>query len=75
MADYGDMIVTRVGHRVVIDRADSTIGIAVELLADVDTDYVHTDSAGNLVFCGQVIYRPIRFDLDGRVVVCERVDQ
>lgn len=74
MADYGDLEVRLVDDGVIIERADPTIGIAVELLlADVDLRYIHTDSNGHLVFCGEVAYRPTRFDLDGRVVVCERV--
>lgn len=74
MADYGDLVVSLVGGEVVIDRADPTIGIAVEILAE-QSAYIHTDPNGHLVFCGRFTYRPIRFDLDGRVVVCERVDQ
>lgn len=73
MADYGEVVMRMVDAFTVVDRADPTIGVAVELLAKADRGYVRTDSDGHLVFCGEVAYRPTRFDLNGLVIVCDRV--
>ena len=73
MADYGDCDVRRRedGELEVI-RADQTIGVTAELLVQAAGNGLTVDSSGRLVIAGQVRYIPVRFDLDGRVVVCVR---
>ena len=75
MAEYGDCIIRRDGDKVIIDRADDLIGIHAELLHEAGGAGVHmqTDRNGWLHLAHQVVYRPVRFDRNGTVVVCERV--
>lgn len=82
MDGYGSCVLRRDGDRLIVERADRTIGVSAELLcaeagsatADAVGRGITTDAAGCLVIAGQVRYCPIRFDAGGRVVVCERVD-
>ena len=56
-----------------IAEAPDVVGISVTVLT-LDAGQVYTtDDAGNLVILGELTYRPVRFDQDGRVIVCERV--
>ena len=79
---YGDMVVERrPDGSVVVVRADQTVGISVQVLAEADPGVVTVDPAGNLVFAQQVAYRPVGFggdrivDAGGPmlVLVCEKV--
>lgn len=89
MPDYGDATITRHDDgRVTVDRADDTIGIYVELLAEAEAGGLPVDDDGNIWLAGDARYRyrPVRFaratlgplgpGLAGgqpQIVVCERV--
>jgi hypothetical protein len=71
---YGEVVVQRHSDgSIEILRADPVIGITFELLDQLSPEAAWTNEDGNLVLAEQVAYRPIRFDRDGRVVVCEQV--
>lgn len=75
MADYGEVDVRRGDDgQLEVIRADQTIGITAELLAEAAGQGLATDASGRLVIAGQVRYTPVRFDQGGRIVVCERCD-
>ena len=66
---YEDGVLTSV----TVGRADQTIGISSEILSH--PVFLRTDEDGNLHIADQVVYRPVGFAEDGRLVVCERVDR
>ena len=71
---YGEVVVRQHSDGAIeIVRADPVIGIAFELLDQLSPEAAWTNEDGHLVLAQKVAYRPIRFDRDGRVVVCERV--
>ncbi|TKG58888.1 hypothetical protein [Prauserella endophytica] len=74
MIGYGDALChIEDDGTVVVDRADTYIGIATDLLAH-GAAALHFDD-GHLVLdtAGHYRYRPILFDAEGRIVVCERI--
>lgn len=75
MSDYGGITVsgTLGAGNWQIDHADDTAGVSATALTIGAGEEYTTDPAGNLVILGQLTYRPVRFDQDGRVIVCERV--
>lgn len=83
MSDYGDATITRCDDgRLVVERADPVIGIAVELLARADFN-LPVDDDGCIWLAGdpRYRYRPVRFAPATPfkhgplgVVVCERVE-
>jgi hypothetical protein len=76
VADYGEVTVVRHDDgRLEVTHADQIIGVTAELLAQAAGEGLSTDVDGRLVIAGQVRYTPVRFDLDGRVVVCVRTDR
>ena len=78
MSDYGGIRVTThtspLGvDTLEIDHADDVIGISASVLT-MGTHF-RTDDDGNLIILGQLTYRPVRFDQDGRVIVCQRIQE
>jgi hypothetical protein len=74
MADYGEVDVRREDDgSLTVVRADQRIGITAGLLVEAAGAGLATDAAGRLVVAGQVRYTPVGFDLNGRVVICEKV--
>lgn len=78
MTDYGGITVSKHHfpdgkEHYEITHADELAGISVAIL-DMDAgEHFRTDDDGNLVILGQLTYRPVRFDQDGRIIVCERI--
>ena len=75
MSDYGGITVsgTLGAGDPQIDHADDTVGISATALTLGAGEEYTTDDTGNLVILGQLTYRPVRFDQDGRIIVCERI--
>lgn len=73
--DYGGITLTLGkddGARKILE-ADDVIGISVIALAVAANEEFRTDPDGNLVILGQLTYRPVRFDQDGRIIICQKV--
>lgn len=77
--DYGTAVIRRERGRLVVDRADDTIGFSLELLAQ-SPDGLPVDADGYILLAGDPNrrYRPVKFvpSMAGgppTVLVCERV--
>lgn len=74
MSDYGGITVIQDdAGRQVIKQADDMIGVSIAALSFGAGYEYGTNASGHLVIFGQLTYRPVRFDHDGRVIVCERI--
>lgn len=76
-SEYGTVVLRIVRHddgtrSCEIEQADPVIGIASDILAQLDPEVTTVTDAGHLLVCGAVAYRPVRFDRSG-VVVCEQI--
>lgn len=77
MSDYGGITVAKGidGGRYLLVDSDDIVGISVAALSMAAGEEFRTDADGNLTIHGQLTYRPVRFDQNGRVIVCEKVNE
>lgn len=74
-SDYGDAVVTRQSDgTLTVDRADDRICVSIKVLEWAGFERFGSDGTFVLDSAGEYRYLPVRFELGGTALVCQRVN-